>query len=146
MKKFIVSPEEKNAILEMHSSKKTMVWEQVNDDDTIINQIIKMDKDFDNNPLYKQYEKRYLRDKFRETLSNGNLGAMGEVSDEMIDLFISMSNQSTDDVNVTPEMVIDNKDKTIQHTTTIRDMAAADNEFDLAIKLRDYIELLQKLG
>jgi hypothetical protein len=145
MKKFIVTPEERNSILELYSNKKTMVWEQVNDNDSIISQIIRMDKNFDNDPLYKQYEKQYLRNKFRETLSNGNLGAMGELPDEMIDMLVSMGNQSTDEVNITPEMVIDNKDKTIEHTTTIRDMAAADNEFDLAIKLRDYIELLQKL-
>jgi hypothetical protein len=139
-----ISQEEKSRILEMHSNKKNVMWEQVTDDN-IISQIIKMDKDFDNDPLYKQYEKQYLRDKFRETLSAGNLGNMGEVSNEMIDMFISMGNKSGNDVNITPEMVINNKDKTIQHTITIRDMAAADNEFDLAIKLRDYIELLQKL-
>jgi hypothetical protein len=139
-----ISQEEKNRILEMHSSKKNVILEEVSDDDNIINQIIKMDKDFDNDPLYKQYEKQYLRDKFRETLSAGNLGVMSDASDEMIDMLVSLGNQSSN-VEITPEMVINNKDKTIEHTMVIRDMAAADNEFDLAIKLRDYIELLQKL-
>jgi hypothetical protein len=139
-----ISQEEKNRILEMHSSKKNIIWEQVSDND-IINQIIKMDKDFDNDPIYKQYEKQYLRDKFRETLSAGNLGAMSDASDEMIDMLISLGNQPSTETDITPEMVINNKDKTIQHTIVIRNMAAEDNEFDLAIKLRDYIELLQKL-
>ena len=140
-----ISQVEKNRILEMHSNKKNVILEQ-DTDDNIISQIIKMDKDFDNDPLYKKYEKQYLRDKFRETLNAGNLNDMAEMSDEMIDMFISLGNKSGNDVNITPEMVINNKNKTIQHTIKMMDLASSDDEFDLAIKLRDYINLLKKLN
>ena len=125
---------------------KTLFNEMSQEDNDIISQIIKMDSDFNNNPLYIQYEEKYLKNQLNETFSSSNLSPMGKVPDEMIDIFVNMIIQSATETNITPEMVINNRDYTIQHTITIWDMATEDDESNLVLNLSDYIELLQKLG
>ena len=125
---------------------KTLFNEMSQEDNDIISQIIKMDSDFNNDPLYIQYEEKYLKNQLNETFSSSDLSPMGKVPDEMIDIFVNMIIQSATETNITPEMVINNRDYTIQHTITIRDMATEDDESNLVLNLSDYIELLQKLG
>jgi len=119
--------------------------EQIQDEDeSLMDKVIQMDSEFDNDPLYKKYEKIYLKKVLKQTMG-GSMFGMDEIPDEMLDMFMSLGKELKPEDGKTPEMIIQNKDKTIEHTTQIMEMAAEDNEFDLAIRLREFITLLKKL-
>lgn len=119
--------------------------EQIQDEDEfLMDKVIKMDEELDNDPLYRKYEKIYLKKALKETMG-GSMFGMDEIPDEMLDMFMSMGKELKPEGGMTPEMIIQGKDKTIEHTTKVMEMAAQDNEFDLAIRLREFITLLKKL-
>jgi hypothetical protein len=111
------------------------------EDEFLMDKVIKMDEEFDNDPLYRKYEKIYLK----KEIGGSAMFGFEEIPDEMLDMFMSMGKELKPEGGMTPEMIIQGKDKTIEHTTKVMEMAAQDNEFDLAIRLREFITLLKKL-
>ncbi len=121
-----------------------LISEQDNDE-SLINKIIELDSELDNDPTYKKYERIYLKKALKQQMGNSPMFPMDDIPDEMLDLLMSMGGELKPKGGMTPEMIMSGKDKTIEHSEQIMEMAAEDNEFDLAIKLRDFIDLLKQL-
>ena len=121
-----------------------LISEQDNDE-SLINKIIELDSELDNDPTYRKYERIYLKKALKQQMGNSPMFPMDEIPDEMLDLLMSMGSELKPKGGMTPEMIMSGKDKTIEHSEQIMEMAAEDNEFDLAIKLRDFIDLLKQL-
>lgn len=113
--------------------------------ESLIDRIIELDSELDNDPTYKKYERIYLKKALKQQMGNSPMFPMDDIPDEMLDLLMSMGGELKPKGGMTPEMIMSGKDKTIEHSKQIMQMAAEDNEFDLAIKLRNFIDLLKQL-
>ena len=59
-------------------------------DNEYIEELMDMDAELDDDPVYKRYEEKLARKKIREMISQ-QMGDEEEIPDEMIDMFMMMS-------------------------------------------------------
>jgi hypothetical protein len=111
--------------------------------DDLINSIIEMDGELERDPIYKEYEDRYLDNQLIKTLQM----KMGftEVPKEMLTQFKEMGKMLSGDTKLTPDKVMQHKDNVITTSQEIMKLAIEDDEFNLASKLRDFVNLLKQL-
>jgi len=111
--------------------------------DDLINSIIEMDGELERDPIYKEYEDRYLDNQLIKTLQM----KMGftEVPKEMLTQFKEMGKMLSGDTKLTPDKIMQHKDNVITTSQEIMKLAIEDDEFNLASKLRDFVNLLKQL-
>jgi protein-arginine kinase activator protein McsA len=129
---------------------KRVIKEQTEDlQDDMLQQIIDMDRELDNDPTYKRYEKVYTGNKLKRMIQDQmgmDLDSMSEeASEALIDMFSSMVeiSKSSGQSKMTRDSIINNKDNVMDIVNKITQMAIEDDEYELASKLRDYNKLLQ---
>lgn len=137
--------QEANLLLE-----KRLLGEQTEDlQDDKLQEIIDMDEDLDNDPTYKKYEKDYMNNKMKEMIQiqmGLNLDDMSkEESNALIGIFSSMADisKSGDKPKMTRETLLSRKDSVMDIVNEILQLSIEDDEYELAIKLRNYNKLLQ---
>lgn len=109
-----------------------------------MDRIIQMDADFNNDPTYVEYEKKYALKKIKNMLST-SMGIDGsEIPDEMAEMMIELAGQSAKQ-KITPEVVYLNKESVINTVNDILEMAREDNQTELCDKLETFIGLLQEI-
>jgi hypothetical protein len=120
--------------------------------DDKLQQIIDMDQEFDNDPIYKKYEKMYSKNKVKKMISSQMGMDLDDMSEEeledLLGIFTSMidiSKPNKGDMKniMTRETLLARKDSLMDIVNSILEMAVEDDEFELASKLRDYNKLLQ---
>ena len=130
---------ESNLILE----EKRLLSEDDVTDNEYIEELMDMDAELDDDPVYKRYEEKLARKKIREMISQ-QMGDEEEIPDEMIDMFIMMSKSGVEKKK-TPEKYLKHKDGILDIVNEIIDMATEDEEYELSQKLKDYKEKLENL-
>jgi len=133
---------------ESYCKNKNLITEEYETEKSdLINRIIQMDRELENDPLYKQYEYAYVDQKITKMLQM-KMG-MTEVPKEMLDSFKEigkvMAGGDEDGVPLTPERVVLQKDSVINTTQEILDLAIQNEEYGLASKLRDFLNLLKQV-
>ena len=112
----------------------------------LINRIIQMDEELENDPSYKQYEDFYADMKITKMLQT-KMG-MTNVTKEVLDSFKEMGKMfagGENGVKLTPETVVSKKDSVINTTQEILQLVLDNEEYRLASKLRDFLNLLIQL-
>jgi hypothetical protein len=129
---------------------KRVIKEQTEDlQDDMLQQIIDMDRELDNDPTYKKYEKVYTLNKLKSMLQDEMGVDLDSISEEeseaLIDMFSYMveMSKSSGKSKMTRDSIINNKDNVMDIVNKITQMAIEDDEYELASKLRDYNKLLQ---
>ena len=129
---------------------KRVIKEQTEDlQDDMLQQIIDMDREHDNDPTYKKYEKVYTLNKLKSMLQDEMGVDLDSISEEeseaLIDMFSYMveMSKSSGKSKMTRDSIINNKDNVMDIVNKITQMAIEDDEYELASKLRDYNKLLQ---
>jgi hypothetical protein len=114
-------------------------------------EVIRMDQEFDEDPVYKKYEKRYIRKKILNTISE-KLGfdpsdMDEEETDAMVEMFSVMMDLSKDGMEsrLTPHNIMKHKDGVITMVQSIKEMADEDGETELSQKITDFIDKLNEL-
>jgi protein-arginine kinase activator protein McsA len=133
---------------ESYRKNKNLITEEYETEKSdLINRIIQMDRELENDPLYKQYEDVYADQKITKMLQM-KMG-MTEIPKEMLDTFKeigkAMAGGDKNGVPLTPERVVSQKDSVINTTQEILDLAIQNEEYGLASKLRDFLKLLNQL-
>ena len=122
---------------------KRLISEDDVTDNEYIEELMDMDAEFDNDPVYKRYEEKLARNKIRNMIKQ-QMGDEEEIPDEMIDMFMMMSKSGVEK-NKTPEKYLKHRDGIIEIVDEIIDMANEDEEYELAQKLKDYKDKLENL-
>jgi hypothetical protein len=114
-------------------------------------EVIRMDQEFDEDPVYKKYEKQYIRKKILNTISE-KLGfdpsdMDEEETDAMVEMFSVMMDLSKDGMEsrLTPHNIMKHKDGVITMVQSIKEMADEDGETELSQKITDFIDKLNEL-
>jgi len=108
----------------------------------LIDKIIQMDKDFNNDPTYVEYEKKYAFNKFKNMMKE-NMG-IDDVPDEMVEMMFELASGISKQ-EITPETVVLHKDGVINTVTEILNMAEEDGKIELVDKLNTFIGLLEQI-
>lgn len=129
----------------------SLINEQDDDviDDSKFHEIMKLDNELENDELYKEYERKYLKHRIIDTLkdsmgidpdamSEEELGAMIEMFSGIMDM-----GKSSGMVKKTPQTIRMVKDGTIKMIETLIDMASEDGETELVSKLEKFNEALR---
>jgi len=108
----------------------------------LIDEIIKMDREFNNDPTYVEYEKKYAFNKFKNMMKD----SMGieDVPDEMVEMMFELASGISKQ-EITPETVVLHKDGVIKTVSEISEMAEKDGKIELVEKLKKFIGLLQQI-
>ena len=122
---------------------KRLISEDDVTDNEYIEELMDMDAEFDNDPVYKRYEEKLARNKIRNMIKQ-QMGDEEEIPDEMIDMFMMMSKSGVEK-NKTPEKYLKHRDGILDIVNEIIDMANEDEEYELAQKLKDYKDKLENL-
>ncbi len=122
---------------------KPLLSEQHNKEE-LINKIITMDGEFNNDPTYMEYEKKYGVKKLKDTLIDSMGINPNEISDDMIEMMMSIAGEVTKQP-ITPEIVMKHKDGVIDTSTQIMSMAQEGGDSELVQKLQEFIDLLNEL-
>lgn len=118
--------------------------------DHIFELIMDKEKELDENPKYKMYEKKYLRNKLIDTITSemgidaNELG--GDELEMFVDMFSSIMDMSKNELEdkKTPENLKKHKNGIIQTVNQIIDMAKEDGESDLVSTLEEYNRILNE--
>ena len=122
---------------------KRLISEDDVTDNEYIEELMDMDAEFDNDPVYRRYEEKLARNKIRNMIKQ-QMGDEEEIPDEMIDMFMMMSKSGVEK-NKTPEKYLKHRDGILDIVNEIIDMANEDEEYELAQKLKDYKDKLENL-
>lgn len=122
---------------------KPLLKEQLDNED-LINRIINMDSEFNNDPTYLGYEKKYAVKKLKDTLSTSMGIDPNEIPDEMVDMMLGFAGEVVKQP-ITPEIVMSNKDSVIDTCNQIMAMAEDEGDSELVQKLQEFIDLLNEL-
>lgn len=130
-------------------SRKTLIKENDAKSD-LINQVIQMDQEFNNDPKYLEYEKKYALAKIKKTLSdNMTRGRQflgidpNEVDDDMVEMMMSLMGGAKQPI--TPEIVINHKDSVKDTVNNIMTLANKGGDRELSDKLQNFLNLLNQL-
>lgn len=108
----------------------------------LIDKIIQMDREFNNDPTYVEYEKKYAFNKFKNMMKE-NMG-IDDVPDEMVEMMFELASGISKQ-EITPETVVLHKDGVINTVTEILNMAEKDGKIELVDKLNTFIGLLEQI-
>ena len=122
---------------------KRLISEDDVTDNEYIEELMDMDAEFDNDPVYKRYEEKLARNKIRNMIKQ-QMGDEEEIPDEMIDMFMMMSKSGVEK-NKTPEKYLKHRDGISEIVDEMIDMATEDDELEFAQKLKDYKDKLENL-
>jgi|688.fasta_scaffold1446794_1 hypothetical protein len=130
--------------------KRVLKEEDEMEDNSKFDEIIAMDSELDNDPKYKEYEKKYMRQKVMSMISSQmglDADAMEEEElDAMIDMMMMFADLSKDgDKKLTPENIMSMKDGVISTVSAIMEMANEDEEYELSEKLKNFVDKLNEL-
>ena len=130
--------------------KRVLKEEDEMEDNSKFDEIIAMDSELDNDPKYKEYEKKYMRQKVMSMISSQmglDTDAMEEEElDAMIDMMMMFADLSKDgDKKLTPENIMSMKDGVISTVSAIMEMANEDEEYELSEKLKNFVDKLNEL-
>jgi hypothetical protein len=130
--------------------KRVLKEEDEMQDQSKFDEIIAMDSDLDNDPKYKEYEKKYMRQKVMSMISSQmglDTDAMEEEElDAMVDMMMMFADLSKDgDKKLTPENIMSMKDGVISTVSAIMEMANEDEEYELSEKLKNFVDKLNEL-
>ena len=170
-----ISQEEKNRILEQHSggikvnsnkfnkllesrmgNVKPLINEEEDEeiggemqDNSKFDEMMRLDDELENDPKYKEYERKYLRNKIVKSLEK-SMGISSEMMSEdeinsMVEMFSSIMDvsKSSGVIKKTPENIRLIKDSTIKMVDTLIQMASEDGENELVSKLENYNNVLK---
>jgi hypothetical protein len=117
--------------------------------DEALQKIIEFDEELDNDPLYKEYEKKYARNRIMKLIQDKmGIDVMNDMDEEdreaMIDMFIGFTDLSRggNKPKITRDSLLSRKEFLVNTVNDMIEMAVEDEEFDLATKLRDYNEMV----
>ena len=133
-----------NILLESTMGNVKPLLSEQHDKEELISKIIDMDSEFNNDPIYVEYEKKYGVKKLKDTLSDSMGIDPNEIPDEMLDMMLSIAGEVTKQP-ITPEIVMTHKDGVIGTSTQIMSMAQEGGDLDLVQKLQEFIDLLNEL-
>ena len=130
--------------------KRVLKEEDEMEDNSKFDEIIAMDSELDNDPKYKEYEKKYMRQKVMSMISSQmglDADAMEEEElDAMIDMMMMFADLSKGgDKKLTPENIMSMKDGVISTVSAIMEMANEDEEYELSEKLKNFVAKLNEL-
>jgi hypothetical protein len=129
---------------------KRLIKEEVEGEDKF-SEVIRMDQEFDEDPVYKKYEKVYMRNKIVNMLSQQMGIDASEMEDDevedMVEMFSMMMDLSKDDTKskLTPENIMAHRDGVIAMVQNVKEMADEDGETELSQKITDFIDKLNEL-
>ena len=129
---------------------KRLIKEEVEGEDKF-SEVIRMDQEFDEDPVYKKYEKVYMRNKIVNMLSQQMGIDASEMEDDevdaMVEMFSMMMDLSKDGMKskLTPENIMVHKDGVIAMVQNVKEMADEDGETELSQKITDFIDKLNEL-
>ena len=129
---------------------KRLIKEEVEGEDKF-SEVIRMDQEFDEDPVYKKYEKVYMRNKIVNMLSQQMGIDASEMEDDevdaMVEMFSMMMDLSKDGMKskLTPENIMVHKDGVIAMVQNVKEMADEDGETELSQKITDFIDKLNGL-
>ena len=129
---------------------KRLIKEEVEGEDKF-SEVIRMDQEFDEDPVYKKYEKVYMRNKIVNMLSQQMGIDTSEMEDDevdaMVEMFSMMMDLSKDDTKskLTPENIMTHKDGVIAMVQNVKEMADEDGETELSQKITDFIDKLNEI-
>lgn len=128
---------------------KRLLKEDLTDNNDKFSEIIRMDQDLDDDPVYKKYEKIYLRKKILDQVGEQMGIDPSEMSDEeidgLVDMFSMIMDISKDEIKLTPENIMKHKDGVLQTVQIIKDMATEDGEDELSSKIDVFINKLNEI-
>jgi hypothetical protein len=128
---------------------KRLLKEDLTDNNDKFSEIIRMDQDLDDDPVYKKYEKIYLRKKILDQVGEQMGIDPSEMSDEeidgLVDMFSMIMDISKDEIKLTPENIMKHKDSVLQTVQIIKDMATEDGENELSSKIDVFINKLNEI-
>jgi hypothetical protein len=130
---------------------KRLLKEDLTDNNDKFSEIIRMDQDLDDDPIYKKYEKIYLRKKILDQVGEQMGIDPSEMSDEeidgLVDMFSMIMDISKDESGnkLTPENIMKHKDGVLQTVQIIKDMATEDGEDELSSKIDVFINKLNEI-
>jgi hypothetical protein len=129
---------------------KRLIKEEVEGEDKF-SEVIRMDQEFDEDPVYKKYEKVYMRNKIVNMLSQQMGIDASEMEDDevdaMVEMFSMMMDLSKDSTKrkLTPENIMAHRDGVITMVQNVKEMADEDGETELSQKITDFIDKLNEL-
>jgi hypothetical protein len=130
--------------------KRILKEEDEMEDNSKFDEITAMDSELDNDPKYKEYEKKYMRQKVMSMISSQMGLDTDAMEEEELDVMIEMMMMFADlskggDKKLTPENIMSMKDGLISTVSAIMEMANEDEEYELSEKLKNFVDKLNEL-
>ena len=119
----------------------------IKEDDTksdLINQVIQMDQEFNNDPKYLEYEKKYALTKIKKMLSDTMGVDPTNIDDDMAEMMMGLAKSVTKQ-SLTPEIVMKHKNGVKDTVNNIMVLANEDGERELSSRLQNFLNLLNQL-
>ena len=110
----------------------------------LINQVIQMDQEFNNDPKYIKYEKKYALTKIKKMLSDTMGIDPNNVDDDMAEMMVSLAG-TVAKKPLTPEIVMKHKDSVKDTVNNIMILTNEDGERELSSRLQNFLNLLNQL-
>jgi hypothetical protein len=114
-------------------------------DSNLMDEIMKMEEEFNNDSLYKEYEKMYMNVELKKMISKTMGLDASQIPDEMLDMFSDMLGSPKNKPKLTPELIMKHKDGTIKTIQNLIRMTNEDEEYELSGRLNEYMKLLKQL-
>ena len=112
-------------------------------DPRLMSEIMRMDSEFDRDPVYKEYEEIYTRFTIKSMLSK-QMG-IDEVPEKMIDMFLGLAKASNEKKEKDPLLFIEHKESLINTVDAIIELANRDEEYELSGRLQKYRDLITQI-
>jgi hypothetical protein len=123
-----------------------LVKRVINEDDSdLINRIMDMEKKFNKDSLYKEYEKLYMNKELKKMISKTIGLDENQIPDDMLEMFTDMLGSSKNKPELTPESIMKHKDGTIKTIQNLIRMTNDDEEYELSGRLNEFMKLLKQL-
>jgi hypothetical protein len=103
-----------------------------------------MDAEFNNDPVYVEYEKKYAINKLKNMLSASMGIDLSEVPDEMAEMMMDLAGEMAKQP-ITPDIVVKNKNSVINTVKAIIELCEKDQETEVCGRLKEFLSLLEKL-
>ena len=112
-------------------------------DPELMSEIMRMDSEFDRDPVYKEYERIYARSTIKSMLSK-QMG-IDEVPEKMIDMVLEIARSSNEKKEKDPLLFIENKESLINTVDAIIEFTNRDEEYELSGRLQKYRDLITQI-
>lgn len=116
------------------------VNESTSFDHKLMSDIMRMDAEFDSDPVYKKYEKIYTRSTIKNMLSK-QMG-IDDAPEEMIEMFLGLAKASNEKKEKDPLLFIEHKESLMNTVDKIIELANRDEEYELSARLMKYRDLI----